>query len=125
MNTQITFTPNEVVAFLLALSGFIITLSGAIGVVVKIVGKAKQPEVVQDNRIKECELRLDRHEETLEKYKEYFNNDDKRLSRIEESNRVTQRGMLALLKHSLNGDDVESLKKAEKDLENYLIDKER
>lgn len=125
MNTEIIVTPNEVITFLLALSGFIITFSGAVGIVARFVGKLKQPEQAQDERIKDCEGRLDRHDEMLEKYKEYFANDDKRLSKIEESNRVTQRGMLALLKHSLNGDDKETLRKAEIDLENYLIDKEQ
>lgn len=124
MDTQIVVTPSEIIGFILAVCGLIITLSSAIGVIVGLINKARQPELKQDNRITECETRLNRHDEVLEKYQGYFANDDKRLIRIEESNRVTQRGMLALLKHSLNGDDVDSLKRAMKDLENYLIDKE-
>lgn len=125
MDTQIIFTPNEIIAFVIAVCSFIITIAGAIGVIVKIIDKAKEPEALQDDRITECEKRLNRHDEVLEKYQGYFSNDDLRLTRIEESNRVTQRGMLALLKHSINGNDIDSLKKAEKDLENHLIDKEK
>lgn len=125
MDTQIIFTPNEIIAFVIAVCSFIITIAGAIGVIVKIIDKAKEPEALQDDRIAECEKRLNRHDEVLEKYQGFFSNDDLRLTRIEESNRVTQRGMLALLKHSINGNDIESLKRAEKDLENHLIDKEK
>ena len=42
---------------------------------------------------------------------------------IEKSNKITQTALLALLKHSLNGNDVDSLKDAEKSLEEYLIEK--
>jgi hypothetical protein len=35
-----------------------------------------------------------------------------------------QQSMLALLSHALNGNDVDSLKKAKEDLQNYLIGKE-
>lgn len=117
-------TPNELITIILAFSAGIVTISSAISAIATWITKAKQPEYKQNERITELEKRVESHEKTLEKYSKAFKNDDERLKQIEESNRITQRGMLALLKHSINGEDVESLKRAEKDLEEYLIAKD-
>lgn len=123
MENVISFTPDQIVAFVLALCGAIVTISAAIGVVVKAIDKAKAPEAEQNKRLDEHDKRLKAHDEIIEKFKEYFDNDDRRFKLIEKSNKITQSALLALLKHSLNGNDTESLKEAEKSLEEYLIDK--
>ena len=124
MGNDITFTPNDVITLALAISAGIVTLSSAIGAIATWINKAKQPEYKQNERISAVEKRLDNHEIVLHKYERFLQNDDERLKQIEESNRITQRGMLALLKHSINGQDIESLRRAEKDLEEYLITKD-
>ena len=123
MDNVISFTPAQILAFVLAICGAIVTISAAIGVIVKAIEKAKAPETEQNNRLDEHERRLNAHDEIIEKFKEYFDNDDKRFKAIEKSNKITQSALLALLKHSLNGNDTESLKEAEKNLEEYLIEK--
>jgi hypothetical protein len=100
----------------LALCGAIVAVSAAIGVIVTAVKKAKTPNQRQDERIETLEHRVDKHDELL-------GNDKKRLDKIDEGNRVTQRALLALLKHSLDGNDTDSLRRAESDLEVYLIEK--
>lgn len=114
---NMTFTPNDVVTIILACSAGIVTISGAITVLGGWINKAKAPEVKQDERLTKLEKRVDKLEEST-------TNDGERLKQIEESNRITQRGMLALLKHSINGEDIDTLKRAEKDLEEYLITKD-
>ena len=122
MDTPITFTPANIVTFILSFGVFISSIAGSVGVIARIIVKAKAPETKQNERLDKCEKRLDDHDKKFENHDKYFDNDDKRLKRIEESNRVTQRGMLALLKHSLNGNDISALKEAEHDLESYLIE---
>ena len=124
MGNDIVFTPNDIITVILAISAGIVTLSGAISAIANWINKARQPEYKQNERITILEKRVDGHDDTLNKYERYLAHDDERLKQIEESNRITQRGMLALLKHSINGEDVESLRKAEKDLEEYLITKD-
>lgn len=119
MDTVIQFTPGE----LLAIAGAIITISTAIGVLINLFTKLKEPERKQDDRIKALEDRQDKTDAIIEKFREYFDNDDKRLKAIDEGNKITQQGLLALLKHALNGNDTEALKVAEKNLEEYLINK--
>ena len=124
MGEPIVFTPTEIMTIIIAVCAGIVTISGAIGAVANWIAKARQPEYKQNERIYKCEERLDELEKNLENHMKYIGNDDNRIKSIEESNRITQRSMLALLKHSINGADIETLKKAEKDLEEYLINKE-
>lgn len=123
MENVISFTPAQIIALVLSVCGAIVTISAAIGVIAKALDKARAPEKEQNERLDAHEKRLNAHDEIIEKFKEYFDNDDRRFKEIEKSNKITQSALLALLKYSLNGNDTESLKKAEESLENYLIDK--
>lgn len=114
---KMTFTLSDLSAVILGFFGGVITISGALNVLGGWINKAKAPEVKQDERLTKLEKRVDKLEEST-------TNDGERLKQIEESNRITQRGMLALLKHSINGEDIDTLRRAEKDLEEYLITKD-
>ena len=119
MDTVIQFTPAQLIGF----AGAIITISTAIGVLINLITKLKEPERKQDERIKALEDRADKFDGIIEKFREYFDNDDKRLKAIDEGNKITQTALLALLKHAINGNDTKALKDAEKDLEKYLVNK--
>lgn len=123
MNSVITFTPAQLVAIILSICGSIITISAAVSIIAKLFEKAKLPEEKQNARLDSLEKHLGEIDEVIETFKEYFANDDKRFKAIEKSNKVTQTALLALLKHSINGNDQASLKEAEKSLEEYLIEK--
>lgn len=123
MEKEIIFTPTELIALILGICTAIVTISAAVGVIIKVVERARAPEQRQNERLDNIDKRLDDHDKIIEQFKEYFNNDDNRFKAIEKSNKVTQTALLALLKHSLNGNDIESLKRAEKSLEEYLIEK--
>lgn len=105
MDMIIQFTPAQLVTMAAA----IITISSAVTILINLVSKLKEPETKQNDRISQCENRL--------------NKDDLRIKEIEEGNKITQTALLALLKHSINGNDTKSLKEAEKNLEEYLINK--
>lgn len=123
MDTVITFTPSQLVTIILAVCAAIVTISAAIGVISGGLAKIKQPDLDRDKRLDTCEKRLDALDEIVNKFKEYFDNDDRRFKEIEKSNKITQSALLALLKHSISGEDLTSLKEAEKSLEAYLIEK--
>jgi hypothetical protein len=123
MDNTITFTPAELVSIILGICAAIVTISAAIGVIAKFIVKAKAPEAHQNARLDTIDRRLDDIDKTIATFREYFTNDDNRFKAIEKSNKVTQTALLALLKHSLNGNDITSLKEAERSLEEYLIEK--
>lgn len=112
--TPITFTLGQLIAIILGICGGIVTISAAVTVLIKAVQKVKEPELKQNERIEALERQM-------EKYSKFFDNDNKRLVELEKGNTVTQQALLALLSHALNGNDVDSLKKAKSDLENYLV----
>ena len=123
MDNVITFTPSQLIAVILSVCAAIVTISAAIGVITKALDKAKAPEKEQNERLDAHEKRLNALDEIIVKFRESFDNDDRRFKEIEKSNKVTQSALLALLKHSINGNDTESLKEARKNLEEYLIEK--
>lgn len=123
MDNTITFTPAQLISIILGICAAIVTISAAIGVIIKAIDKARAPEAEQNNRLDNIDRRLDDIDKTIATFREYFTNDDNRFKAIEKSNKITQTALLALLKHSLNGNDINALKEAEKSLEEYLIDK--
>lgn len=65
--------------------------------------------------------------DALEKWKEQVDGrlttGDLHFREIDNGNRITQKAILALMKHAINGNDIDELKKAEKSLEEYLVEK--
>lgn len=118
MNTPITFTPAELSTMVLGICGALITLSGALAVIVNLIKKAKEPELIQNDRI-------DKIENDIKKIQHCLSIDKARLDNIEYGNTVSQEALLALLNHALNKDEVDSVKNAKQKLEKYLIDKEK
>lgn len=123
MDTVIQFTPSQLVTMILAVCGGIVSVSAAVTVIAKIIAKAKQPEKIQNDRISKCERRLDDNDKKFEKYDGFFKNDDARLKAIEESNKIILNALLALMKHAINGNDIDNLKQSQKELEAYLVKK--
>ena len=85
-------------------------------IVNQLIGKAKTPNVRQDERITALETRMKAAEEHL-------NKDNIRLGQIEEGNRVTQQAILAIMRHDIDGNNMDQLREAESALQEYLINK--
>lgn len=116
MNSPIMITPADIVSIFLGICAAIVSISAATTVIIKLVQHAKAPDKKQNERLDELERKV-KHFDSL------FDNDNKRLNELEEGNRVTQQALLALLSHSINGNDTDKLTKARDDLQTYLIEK--
>lgn len=114
MNTQIIITP----AGLLWVAGAIVSISAAAGVLIRIYKHFRKPGETQDHRIAELERK------SVNDYNR-LNDLDNGMQRLEEGNKITQRALLALLAHGIDGNDVEVMKKAKTDLTNHLIEQIR
>ena len=110
----ITLTPAQLITGLLAICASISCVGGAIAWIIKGRDKLLEPERKQDSRIRSLEERIARVDNLLSK-------DLERIEVLEEGNRVTQRALLALLAHGIDGNDVDALKEAKEDLQEYLI----
>lgn len=113
---MITMNTIEIVAAVLAVAGAISTLGGAANWLVKLVQVIKSPNAEQDRRLSD----LEKH---MEEVDGYLANDKKRLDGIDESTRVTQRALLALLAHGIDGNHQNQMEEAKKELELHLIKK--
>ena len=67
--------------------------------------------------------RLDALEKWREQVDDRLTTGDNHFRAIDDGNRITQKAILALMKHAINGNDIDDLKKAEKSLEEYLVEK--
>lgn len=95
----------------------VLNLAWTIGNVISvIVTKVKSPNVRQDERITSLETRTDQIEKHLD-------NDNKRLQEIEKGNRITQQSILALMRHAIDGNNIDQLREAESNMQEYLIQK--
>ena len=105
-----------IVAGVLAVDGAISTLGGAANWVVKLVQVLKAPNAEQDKRLES----LEKH---MKEVDTYLAADKDRLDSIDESTRVTQRALLALLAHGIDGNHQKQMEDAKVELELYLIKK--
>ena len=104
----------DVWAIVLAAASAIVLLSNAVEKIVKAIKAAKAPEQRQNNEIIEIKGRLDKIEAKLE-------NDKKQIADAKECNHVLTKGMLALLEHGINGNNIEQMRDAKNGVEAYLI----
>ena len=123
LNGDGVLTLQEFWTILIGCCSALITIAAAVTIVINAVKKLKEPENVQNQKLKEMDERMKVFEDRLKKHEEYFNNDNKRLLAIEDGNRVTQKAILALMSHAINGNDIDKLKEAENSLREYLINK--
>jgi hypothetical protein len=109
-------TPDTIWTTVLALASAFVLLSNATEKIVKAWKAAKAPNAKQDERI-----------EALEEWKKTvdgkLNRDNERLGNIEEGNRATQRALLALLDHGIDGNNIKQMQDAKELLQDHLINR--
>ena len=114
MDTPIIFTPSQLVTIFLGACGLVTATAAAGGVIITWIHKFKAPNKLQDEKLKA-------HEEWLKKHDAMLTNDNARLKKLEEGTNITLKALLALLRHGIDGNDVESMKRVRDELQSYLI----
>ena len=105
-----------VVGGILVLAGAVTTLGSAAEKIAKVIRAAKAPNDEQDRRISTAE-------KDIRDIKGFIADEKKRLDALEGGNRVTQRALLALLGHGLDGNNQKQMKDAKEEIESYLINR--
>lgn len=109
-------TPAEIWTAVLAMASAIVLLSNAAEKIGKAVQTAKAPNLEQNER-------LDKLERHMEEIDGYLDHDHKRIESIENGNRATQRALLALLDHGIDGNNIKQMQDAKEALQNHLINR--
>lgn len=102
-----------------AISGIaaaVILIANAVEKIIKVVKTAKTPNATQDKRLDELEKWREEVDRRLLSGNTHFD-------AIDEGNRVTQKALLALLAHGLDGNAVKQMKDAKDALEAHLINR--
>ena len=109
-------TPATILSVVLAVASAIVLLSNAAEKIVKAWKAAKAPNAHQDERLDALEVRMDKVEGKLD-------HDNDRLKDIDQGNRVTQRALLALLDHGIDGNNIAQMQHAKEELQEHLINR--
>lgn len=110
------FTANDVWFAIVVL---VIVIGAILAVVEKIISikkKVKEPENRQDDKLKELESRIEKVEYKLK-------NADKHFDKIDDGIYVLMIGSLALLDHGLDGNNIEAMSEAKKQMQEHLAKK--
>ena len=106
----------EIWAYILAGASALVLLSNAAEKIIGAVKAAKAPNVQQNER-------LDALETWRKEVDRILKSDKAALQAIAEDNRVTQRALLALLDHGIDGNNIEQMQHAKEALQDCLINK--
>lgn len=109
-------TPGAIFALVLAGASAFVLIAQAVGTIVKAVKAARAPNVKQDERLEKLEAwraEVDRK----------LMNDNAHLANIDSDNRVTQRALLALLDHGIDGNNIQQMQHAKEELQDHLINR--
>ena len=109
-------TPAEIWTGVLAVASAFVLLSNAAEKIVKAVQAAKAPNARQDERLAELEEWRKGVDQSLAR-------DLDRFKALDEGERVTQRALLALLDHGIDGNNIEQMQHAKEALQNHLINR--
>lgn len=109
-------TPETIWTLVLAAASAVVLLSNAFEKIAKAWQAVKAPNARQDDRLKALE---DWKEEVDGK----LTHDHERFESLDSGNRVTQRALLALLDHGIDGNNIEQMQHAKEELQNHLINR--
>lgn len=109
-------TPENIWAVILAGASAIVLITNAVEKITGALRVARAPMTEHGQRLSALE---DWQEEVERKLR----CDNDRLSDIDESMRVTQRAILALLDHGIDGNNIDGMCHAKEELQNHLINR--
>lgn len=99
---------------------FVMLVVNSFLAIYNIIQKAKEPTTTLDTRVDNLERMVDAK---FKEYDSYFDRDLRRIKKLEEGNIVMIEALQALLKHSIDDNNIDELKDAEKKLTKYLIER--
>lgn len=111
-----TLSPAIIWTAVLSVASAVVLLANAVEKIVKAWKAAKAPHNRFDDRL-----------DALEAWKKSVDSklamDKARLDSFEEGNRASQRALLALLDHGIDGNNIEQMQHAKETLQNHLINR--
>jgi hypothetical protein len=96
--------------------GLVLQIGAVVALIKSLAAFASGTNHTQNNRLDNLEKQITDMQLRLDKGDEHFDRNDN-------ANTVTQKALLALIEHALNGNNIQGLKEVKNELENYLVTK--
>ena len=109
-------SPAEIWTGVLAIASATVLLINAAEKIAKVVQAAKAPNARQDEILAELQEWRKKVDQALAK-------DLDRFDALDNGERVTQRALLALLDHGIDGNNIDQMQRAKEELQNHLINR--
>lgn len=115
---------SEWMQYTLVICGGIITILTLWNMVEQRIKSTRMPTSNLEERVSLLEKKLEFEiKATFVEYDARFGRDKQKIEAIEDGNRVTQQALLALLNHAIDGNNVDEMNDARKELNKYFIRK--
>lgn len=115
---------SEWMQYTLVICGGIITILTLWNMVEQRIKSTRMPTDNLEERVSLLEKKLEFEiKATFVEYDARFGRDKQKIEAIEDGNRVTQQALLALLNHAIDGNNVDEMNDARKELNKYFIRK--
>lgn len=102
----------------------LITATAAVwGICLKISAWAKKPNEQQNERLNEQAKEIAEIKKKLEEHDKFFVKDKETISAIQHENHLVMESLFALLQHGIDGNNIEPMREAQKNIQEYLIKK--
>lgn len=109
MHHQIIFTPDDVIAIVHSVCTMIGEIAVVVGALVAFFAWLKKPKEKRLHELDDHEKRITTCEGEIDGIKKDIEESEKEFERMDRSDRVFQRGLLALINHSLDGNNVDEM----------------
>lgn len=95
----------------------IITMLGGAGaIIISVINWFRKPDITRDEKLK-------RHDELLDNDNKRLKNLEERQAEMEKSQRLLLKGMEALMRHAIDGNNKDQLQKESDNLHDYIFNK--
>lgn len=113
---------SEWMQYTLVICGGVITILTLWNMVEQRIKSTRQPTNNLEERVSLLEKKLEFEiKATFVEYDARFGRDKQKIEAIEDGNRVTYQALLALLNHTIDGNNEEEMNDARKEINKYLI----
>ena len=88
------------------------------------IKEAKKPQTDLEDRVEKIEKQIEGEYKLLfADYEMRFKRDLERINEIEKSNKLIIKSLLALMRHAENGNNIDKLKEASAEIQDYMVNK--
>lgn len=114
----------ETLGVILAICGGFLTIANVVDKLIAWVRDLKKPQNALEDRVEKLERQIEgEYRAIFADYEARFKRDLQRIEEIEKSNKLTQKALLALMRHAIDGNHVDKLKQVADELNDYILNK--